>query len=113
LCSFEFICGYCVFFGINASTAFGKKSLYLSRFAEILGAIRLSSAGEAVEFWIGGYSGNLVMHSITAQHAEMPVMISTAGTFRLVGHLPTSFHLSDSVSKSVPILAGNVLKENA
>jgi hypothetical protein len=88
-------------------------SLDLSRFAEIFGAVRLSSAGEAVVAWIAGDPGDLVMHSVTAQHAEMPVMISSAGAFFLISHSSTTFHLCDSASKSVPILAGNVLKGNA
>jgi hypothetical protein len=88
-------------------------SLDLCWFAEILGAIRLSPAGETVEFRIGGDPGNLVMHPIAAQHAEMPVMISSTGAFFLIRHCSTTYSNVISTSKSVPILAGNVLKENA
>jgi hypothetical protein len=88
-------------------------SLDLCRFAEILGAIRLAPAGETVESWVGGDPGNLVVHPVAAQHAQVPVMICSAGAFLLISHHSTTFHLCISASKSVPILAENVLKENA
>jgi hypothetical protein len=90
-----------------------ESSFNLCRFAEILGAIRFSAAGETVIAGFSGDSGDLVMHSVAAQHAQMPVMIGPAGTFRLILHHGSTFHVCATASKSVPILAGNVLKENA
>jgi len=60
-----------------------------------------------------GNPGYLVVHSVAAQHAEMPVMIGTTAAFRLFFHHDSTFQLCAPASKSVPILAGNVLKENA
>jgi hypothetical protein len=77
-------------------------SLDLCRFAEIIGAIRLSPAGETVEFRIGGDPGNLVMHPIAAQHTEMPVMISSAGTFFLIRHSSTTFQICISTIDILP-----------
>ena len=88
-------------------------SFDLCRFAEILGAMGFSAAGETVIAWITADPGNLIVHSVAAQHAQMAVMIGPAGTFRLFFHHDPTFHLCGSNSKSVPILAGNMLKENA
>jgi hypothetical protein len=72
-----------------------------------------SAAGETVIAGIKGDPGNLIVHAFAAQHAQMSVMIGSAGTFRLFFHQATPFILCAPASKSVPILAGNVLKENA
>jgi hypothetical protein len=88
-------------------------SFNLRRFAEILGAVGFPATGEAVKLGISRYPGNLVMHSVAAQHAKMTVMIGSAVTFLLIIHVVSTFLLCDQSCKSVPILAGNVLKENA
>jgi hypothetical protein len=72
-----------------------------------------SAAGETVIAGITADPGNLIVHSATAQHAQMPVMIGATGAFRLFFHNDSTFQLCGPASKSVPILAGNVLKENA
>jgi hypothetical protein len=100
--------------GISTSTPIrGGRSFNLCRFAEIVGAIGFSATGEAVIAGISGDPGDLVMHAVAAQHAQMTVMIGSTGAFRLIFHYDSAFHLCDQASKSVPILAGNVLKENA
>jgi hypothetical protein len=58
-----------------------------SRFAEISGAVCLTTTGETVKLWIIGYLGDLVMHYIAAQHTEMPMVISAASAFCLVFHV--------------------------
>lgn len=63
-----------------------KISFNLCRFAEILGAIGFSATGETVISGITGDPGNLIVHSVAAQHAKMPVMIDSTGTFRLIIH---------------------------
>jgi hypothetical protein len=84
----------------------------LRRFTEIFGTIGLSATGEAIVFGLTGDPGDLVILSVAAQHAEMPVMICSTGAFRLIFHCGPTFHLCDPAGKSVPIIAGNVLKEN-
>jgi hypothetical protein len=59
-------------------------SFYRCRFAEIIGAIGFSTAGETVIAGITGDPGNLIVHPVAAQHAQMPVMIGSTGTFRLI-----------------------------
>jgi hypothetical protein len=89
-----------------------KTSLNLCRFTEILGAMGFSATGETVIAGITGDPGNLIVHTVAAQHAEMAVMIGSTGTFRLVFHHDSTFQKRGPSSKSVPILAGNVLKGN-
>jgi hypothetical protein len=67
-------------------------SFNLCRLAEILGTIGFTPAGEAVIAGFAGDSGNLVEHSIAAQHAEMPVMIDSAGTLLQVFHFESPFY---------------------
>lgn len=86
---------------------------YFSRFAEVLGAVGLTSAGETVIFGVAGNPGDLVEHPVAAQHAEMAVMISPAPAFCLTFHEESAFHFEIKSSKSAPNLAENVLKENA
>jgi len=64
---------------------------YWRRFTEIVGAVCLAAAGETVKFRVTGYPGNLIMHSIAAQHTEMSVMISTTSAFILIFHVYAPF----------------------
>jgi len=81
--------------------------------AQILGAMGFSATGETVIAGIKDDPGNLIVHAVAAQHAKMPVMVGSTGTFRLIIHFYFPSLLCDTARKSVPILAGNVLKENA
>jgi len=50
-----------------------------------------SATGETVIAGVMGNPGNLIVHSVAAQHAQMPVMIGAAGTFRQVFHYGSTF----------------------
>lgn len=71
-----------------------------------------SATGETVVAGVRGDPGNLIEHAVAAQHAQVPVMIGAAGTFCRTFHFESTFLICDPASKSVPILAGNVLKRN-
>jgi hypothetical protein len=54
--------------------------------AQILGAMGFSATGETVIAGIKDDPGNLIVHTVAAQHAKMPVMVGSTGTFRLIIH---------------------------
>ena len=84
------------------------------RFAEILGAIGFTAARETVKLRIAGYSGNLIVPAVAAQHAQMGVVRAAAPAGTLVIHTHTSsIKFVRHSSKSVPMLAENMLKEYA
>ena len=53
------------------------------------------------------------MQSVAAQHAEMGMLIAAAPAFCLISHVLVTPDYALYASKCVPILANNVLKENA
>jgi len=58
----------------------------LCRFTKIVFTIGLTPAGETIKLRITGHLGNLIMQPITAQHAEMGMLITSASAFRLISH---------------------------
>jgi hypothetical protein len=58
----------------------------LCRLAEVVCAVCLTAARKTIKLRITGYSGNLIMHSVTAEHTEMSVMVGTTTAFDLVFH---------------------------
>jgi hypothetical protein len=59
---------------------------YIRRFAEILGAVCLATAGETIKLRLTGYPGNFIMYSVAAQHTEMGMFIAAASARSLVFH---------------------------
>jgi len=48
---------------------------------QVIGAVCLAAADEAVEFRITGYTGDFLLQTVAPQHAEMFVLIRPAVAF--------------------------------
>jgi hypothetical protein len=85
--------GYLPLGTAETSLDIAENLFYLRRFAEVLGAICFSATGETVKLRIAADLGNFIVQAIAAQHAEMPVMIRSAITFRLIFHDTPPLHV--------------------
>ena len=71
------------------------------RFAEVVSTVGLTAAGETIKLGIVAYIGNFCMHSVTAQHAEMTVVISTTPAFSRGFHVHLTIHFLEQTPVKV------------